>query len=256
MEAQYATLLAEHTALKEQFKELQKKYEDAITDPTEMCNMLENIMLVDTMPITPVTHMHMPSSMFVECINTQKVKEEQVDIWETSVYADICTLESNNVGNVGETFLQKICENQGIESCIDGTKTKQTGEKEGTGDGKIKQKTIEIKTARLGCSGSSFQHELGERPWISDYMVFIDVAPSHIYLTVFPNFAEAHYKEGSKCEPYFPTRKVTWRKKEGAFKLDTTPNLNEESIKKGNTIKITSATTFDDCGKFLNAVIA
>ena len=32
----------------------------------------------------------------------------------------------------------------------------------GIGDGIISSKTVEIKTARLGSDGKSFQHELGE----------------------------------------------------------------------------------------------
>ena len=63
-------------------------------------------------------------------------------------------------------------------------------------------------------------------------MIFLDIAPEKMYLTIFPNFTEEFYKNSGrdssiKCEPYFPTKSITWRKKIGAFKLDTTVKINE-----------------------------
>ena len=197
--------------------------------------------------------METPSSKLVEIIQSQKDKETSVDIWITSDYKLISQLESNNVGNVGENFIHLICENQGIESSIDGSKTKQKGGGE-IGDGKINGKTVEIKTARLGASEASFQHELGEQPWKSNYMAFVDIMPLYIYLTIFPNFTETHYKSGAKCEPYFPSKKVTWRKQKGAFKLDTSPCINENLLHTFS-IKITKATTFQEIGSFIRRII-
>ena len=34
----------------------------------------------------------------------------------------------------------------------------------------------------------------------------------------------------NKCSPYFNTKSITWRKQKGAFKLDTTININEKNI--------------------------
>jgi hypothetical protein len=197
-----------------------------------------------------------PSKLLVSVIAAQKQKELVANIWKDSKYKYIAELESNNVGNVGENLLQQICENQQIASSIDGAKTKLKGGGDG-GDGRIKNKSVEIKTARLGANQASFQHELGEHPWKADYMAFIDVAPAHIYLTIFPNFTEEHYKTLLKCGPCFPTKSATWRKGEGAFKLDTSPNINENIIEKkmGNCIKITDDTTFDELGVFINSII-
>jgi len=97
---------------------------------------------------------------------------------------------------------------------------------------------------------------MGEHPWISDYMGFVNVMPEEVYLVIFPNFPESHYKEKKKCEPYFPTISATWRKGgEGAFKLTTSETHNEELIKLGNCIKITSQTTCEEVGAFINKVI-
>jgi hypothetical protein len=67
----------------------------------------------------------------------------------------------------------------------------------------------------------------------------MDISPDHYYMTIFKNFTEDHYKSGDKCTPYFPTKSITWRKKKGAFKLDTTVTINEDNIRKGISIKIT-----------------
>jgi len=66
-------------------------------------------------------------------IKKEKEKEEKSDIWKDSPYKEVVKLQSNNVGNVGETLIQEICANSGIESNVDGSKTKEIGG--GVGDG-------------------------------------------------------------------------------------------------------------------------
>lgn len=178
----------------------------------------------------------LPNDIFIQMINNQKQKEENTDIWKYSPYKDLTKLQSNNVGNVGETFIQYICDACNIEANIDGSKTKKIGG--GVGDGLILGNSVEIKTSHRGCCSPNFQHELGETPWNSKFVLFIDVAPICIYLTIFKNFNEEFYKSKSKCNPYFPTKSVTWRKGTGAFKLDTTIEINEKNILNGNTFRI------------------
>jgi len=191
----------------------------------------------------------MPSDIFIQIIAIQQQKENNFDIWKDSPYKDLVKLQANNVGNVGEIFIQKICNYCDIPANIDGIKTKKIGG--GYGDGMIFDKSVEIKTSHKGCITPNFQHELGETPWKSNKMIFIDVAPECIYMTVFDNFTEEFYKSGNKCEPYFPTKSITWRKGSGAFKLDTTIKINEENITKGNTIKINQDTMIDDLKYFI-----
>jgi hypothetical protein len=81
-------------------------------------------------------------------------------------------------------------------------------------------------------------------------MIFIDISPVCIYLTIFPNFNEETYKSKQKL-PYFPTKSITWRKEKGAFKLDTTVKINEANILEGHTLKITSTTPNDEVGAFI-----
>ena len=194
-----------------------------------------------------------PHSLLTNLIMTQKNKEKKLDIWENSPFKDLATMQSNNVGNVGEGLIHNICSQSGIPVDVDGSKTKKIGG--GAGDGIIKGKTVEIKTAVQGSTSPSFQHELGEMPWNAEYMAFIDISPQQLYLTIFPNFTEEQYKSGNKCEPYFPTKSVTWRKGKGAFKFDTTVSINETSISRGFTIKITETTNFTEIGQFIDSIV-
>jgi hypothetical protein len=194
-----------------------------------------------------------PHSLLTNLIMTQKNKEKKLDIWENSPFKDLATMQSNNVGNVGEGLIHNICAQAGIPVDVVGSKTKKIGG--GAGDGIIKGKTVEIKTAVQGSTSASFQHELGEMPWNAEYMAFIDISPQQLYLTIFPNFTEEQYKSGNKCEPYFPTKSVTWRKGKGAFKFDTTVNINESNISRGFTIKITETTNFSEIGQFIDSIV-
>ena len=166
-----------------------------------------------------------------DLINKKHEIKQKRDIWCDSKWRKISELENDDVGGVGEEIIHSSCEKAGIDCDIDGKKTKKIGG--GIGDGLINGKSCEIKTARLGSSGSSFQHELGEVPWHADFMIFLDIAPDKMYLTIFQNFTEEFYKksgtDGSKCEPCFPTKSITWRKQKGAFKLDTTIKINEKN---------------------------
>lgn len=193
------------------------------------------------------------SAMAVKIIHEQKLKEAKKDIWADSPYKDLVKLQSNNTGIVGETFISNICNATNIPACCNGCKTKKIGG--GNGDGTIMDIAVEIKTAHQGSTSPSFQHELGEHPWRgAQYMIFVDFAPNCIYLTIFRNFTEDIYKSKKKliC---FPTKSVTWRKKSGSFKLDTSVKINTWSIKQGNAIRITSETSNDEIASFIKRTV-
>lgn len=200
-----------------------------------------------------------PHGIFSNIIDDETKKElDSKKIWSHSEWSNITNLQSNNSGRAGERFLNKMCEYNDIESSINGEGTKKFG---GgcCGDGLINGKSVEIKTAWLGKSGS-FQHELGEYPWIADYMAFIDIEPDAITLTIFENFTETKYKRcgaGEKCgaDTPFPTKSITRRKGKGNFKLDTTRRINKMSKERGKSIIITSSTTFADIGSYINRII-
>lgn len=182
-------------------------------------------------------------------------KKKKRNIWENSAWAHIAELENDDVGKAGENIIAQFCSICKIPALIDGIKTKELGG--GIGDGVINGKTVEIKTARLGSNNTSFQHELGECPWLADYMIFLDIAPEKMYLTIFKNFSEEFYKESGcnsskKCVPYFPTKSICWRKQKGAFKLDTTVAINNK-----NPFTFTFSTTHDwyAMSAFINSTI-
>lgn len=187
----------------------------------------------------------------ISVIKEQHQKEAEKNIWKESPWKEIRELENNNVGIVGEQFVQKLCDMSGISASIDGALTKETGG--GEGDGIIRGKSVEIKCARAGTGKQiSFQHELGEKPWKADYMIFVDIAPLCFYITIFPNFTEEQYRSCCKCAPYFPTRSFCHRKKSGAFKFDTSPRLNEMC---SNTLKWTENTSVEEIFKHFNRCI-
>lgn len=172
------------------------------------------------------------STCATNIINNKYKEKQQRDIWEDCIWKNISKLENDYVGRVGEEIIETICQKSQIVSIINGVKTKQLGG--GIGDGKIKGRTCEIKTARLGNKGKTFQHELGEVPWKSEYMIFLDIAPKKMYITIFKNFPEKFYKKSAldksiKCIPYFPTKSIIWRKQKGVFKLDTSIQINENN---------------------------
>jgi len=190
----------------------------------------------------------------IDIINNQKEKEKQANIWNDSPYKIINNLKSNNVGNVGEKLIQKICVESNINSSIDGSKTKKIGGSK-IGDGKINNKSVEVKTAQLSADKKTFQHEIGRSPWKAEYMMFIDISPTDIYITIFKNFTEEHYNTGAKAKPYFPTKHLYQREEgKGNYKLDTTININIESIKNGFAIKIKS-NNFKEIREFINRSI-
>ena len=192
-------------------------------------------------------------NMLIRIIQQQKEKEDKQDIWKNSPYKDLVKLQSNNVGNVGEELINHICKTTGIDADCNGAKTKKIGG--GEGDGKIMNIPVEIKTAHQGSSSPSFQHELGEVPWKgSKYMIFVDISPECIYLTIFQNFDEKTYKSKEKL-PCFPTKTITWRKEKGAFKLDTSVKINELSVENGHAIKITPTTSNDAIASFIRKIV-
>jgi hypothetical protein len=196
----------------------------------------------------------MYTQMIIDVIEEQKKNQYKNGIdWSNSKFKDINDLVANNVGNVGEIIINNICNSLNIECSIDGSKTKQIGG--GIGDGKIKNKTTEVKTARLG-NNNTFQHELGEHPWKVEFMCFVDVTPENIYLTIIPNFSKEHYDKPSRtAEPYF-NKSITRRKEKskensGAFKL----TINETDLKNSIHTIILNEKTPEEIKTFIISII-
>ena len=195
-----------------------------------------------------------PEKVISEDIMSNIIEEEynnmkKNDIWFNSKWKYIKDLKSDYVGRIGEKFIQKCCDISNIKCDINGV-----GNKGCFYDGYIKDKKVEIKTASMGCKTNSFQHEMGEKPWTSDYIIFVDISPEVFYLTIFKNYTEEHYKSRNKCIPHFPTKKITWRKNIGAFKLDTTVKINEINVQNKFTYK-SKLDDMNEIGKYINNII-
>ena len=82
-------------------------------------------------------------SIFKETVDAKYAEKEKRDIWENSPYKHIAELENDDVGKVGEKFLNTLCKEADITASIDGLSTKKAMVG-GNGDGIILGKTIEI----------------------------------------------------------------------------------------------------------------
>jgi len=217
--------------------------------------MSDNIPIETTEAITNNSMQY--TDIAANIINSVYLKKKKRDIWMNSKWKHIAELGCDEVGKTGELIISEWCKTCNIESMVDGQQTKKIGG--GNGDGTIKKKDIEIKTARLGTTNEIFQHELGEKPWNPKYMIFLDIAPEIMYITIFPNFSQDFYQSSGrdshiKCKPYFPTKSITWRKQSGAFKLDTSININKNN-KYTISINPTSKDDIDTFRNFVNASI-
>lgn len=169
-------------------------------------------------------------------------KKSSKDIWKGSKFEKVEELKANNVGEWGETTLMSYLVTLGIKCSINGKKTRGK-----CYDGKIMDIPIEIKTARQGKS-KNFQHELGETPWkTAKKMVFLDICPNGIFLTIFNNLSQKEYEDGNNFECF--DKKIIRRKGEGNFKFDTSITINKKCA---NTIFIDEKTTVENLKQFIN----
>ena len=185
-------------------------------------------------------------------IELQKEKEFLTqNLWKDSEVKVILDLTKNSVGNVGEIFCNNVCKHCNIHCDINGTKTKEKGG--GTkGDGFIMDYSVEVKTSYLGVS-KTFQHELGETPWVADFLIFIDIEPNGTFMTIINNFSETDYRNHSAFTSIFPSKKVTQRKGTGNFKFDTSINLYKNCKQ---TKYITQSTNIEEIGFFINEIFS
>ena len=118
-------------------------------------------------------------SIMEEVVEELHNLQEENNPWHGSRFEKLDQLKLDYSGKAGERYLQKVCEHLGIPVYYDEDKISE----EGTWDIGIDDHEIEVKTARQG-KQKSFQHEnLRSNEECDDYM-FVDVTPSHIYLTI------------------------------------------------------------------------
>lgn len=186
-----------------------------------------------------------PYNILIACGDIEYKKENTDNLWNGKPFYNISTLKPNNVGNVGENFIKNACEHCNIDIVYDGTKNKDASD--GTYDIKILGKRCEIKTARIGLSGS-FQHE-SLRNEGCDYYGFVNILQEYAYITILPKWnlkdendimnVRSHLRKGSS----------------NVFKYSFCERHLLKSLAKGHSIKIDKNTTLLHFETFISTVI-
>jgi hypothetical protein len=153
------------------------------------------------------------------------------DIWLDSKYELMKRMVADKTGYSGEKIIKTICENLFIQCNINGSKRKNDPLLQG--DGTIYDKIVEIKTATIG-NNKTFQHELSNYPWIVNNMIFVDIKPNNMLITIIPAFTKEECQTGIKTK-ILPTKKIT-KRKEGFYKFDFSKLTINTLIKNGYTI--------------------
>ena len=118
-------------------------------------------------------------SIFLDALEKETSRKRDMHGWEGGIFREILNLPIDNRGEVGEEFVATMLRLLG----------KEIIHERGIIDRKNKQWDIiadnirlEIKTATLGKSAATFQHENLERNRDWDGLILVDVAPNTIYV--------------------------------------------------------------------------
>lgn len=191
---------------------------------------------------TDDTNNESPCNFMADIIRTQVEREAlENKQWSGSSFESIQTLKCNNVGNVGEHLVKKLCDvNKDITYVYEGTNNKNN--ENGTFDILIQDFRVECKTARLGKHGS-FQHESIRRNGC-DFLLFIDICPKYYYITILKkmSFEDIRSLTGRKPHPRKGTSDV--------FKLDFSEPILKKLVQSTHAIRVCNETTVNDLNDF------
>lgn len=167
-----------------------------------------------------------------------KIYETNDNKWKDSPLEILDKLKIDHSGKVGELLVEYYCKYGNINYIYSDKDNTQLY------DIIIKQKKVEIKTAKLG-KHKSFQHEKLHNNGY-DYMLFIDITPYYYYLTILPRFDLSIKSEliGRKAHLRKHTTNI--------FKLDFNEKNLTSLIDKGFSIKISKNTEIDKIVMFIN----
>jgi hypothetical protein len=109
-------------------------------------------------------------------------KKTQKFVWNDSIFEDIKTyLSIDERGQLGEEIIYDICKgNSRLNVIYDSSVT----DAEKGYDIIINDKKIEIKTATITSNSGMFQHEHLEAQRDYDFILFLDIAPNEVFLTL------------------------------------------------------------------------
>lgn len=164
--------------------------------------------------------------------------------WMSSSFEDVNKLKVNNSGKIGEILIYNICTQFNINK-----KMFKRNVSKGVYDILIKNKRIEIKTARVGNGKyNTFQHETLSNDGC-DYYLFVDIKPNEYYITVLKKF-----DLNERCK--ITKSKATLRKNtSNVYKFNLSETMLKRGIQSGNTIKVSDKTSLEQVGLFLDRLI-
>lgn len=173
-------------------------------------------------------------------VNEEYERTQLKNVWSNSLYKNIDLLKCDTLGKIGELFIYNFCKKHDIMNDY----KKDIISKDGIYDIIIKNKRIEIKTARYGMS-KTFQHE-SLRNEGCDFYMFIDIKPTSFFITILPKFNLADVNVIMNRKPHL--RHGTTN----VYKFDFSEKNIKLSIKNGSSIEICQKTNEKDLIKFIN----
>ena len=100
--------------------------------------------------------------------------------WEESPLAKLTRVEIDTRGTVGELLVVNLLKTGGRKPDYNENKT----DSEKHWDFMCDDLTYEVKTASLGKGGDTFQHENIFKTRLYDGLIFVDIAPNNIYISM------------------------------------------------------------------------
>ena len=214
-----------------------KLYNETYTELIKYKKLSENSIVEDEEPI--LIKKKNPYNLLQKIVKNEYKNQAQKNLWDNTNFELVNLLKNDYSGRVGEKYIHELCNNINILNVYNNDKIC----KGGTYDIIIKDKKIEIKTARYGLS-ESFQHE-SLRNKSSDYYLFVDIKPSYFYITIIPSFDLAQKCKIIERKPHL--RKGTT----DVYKFDFSEINLKKSTLKGFSIKIEENTPFGDINNFI-----
>jgi hypothetical protein len=179
-------------------------------------------------------------SIATEEINRLYSIQKTSNVFNDSSFESIDNLKLDYSGKVGEKIITKICDITDIKYSYEEDKNYSDGQY----DIKINKKRMEVKTARLGKTGT-FQHESLKNSNIYDSLMFVSILPNKYYLSIIPKF---------DLNKKFEVLGITPHLRKGAkdvFKFDFNVAKLNILVNKGFSIEINENTILEDVKKFI-----
>ena len=175
----------------------------------------------------------------VSVVSEQYEKQKKADTWGGKSFEKISKLKNDFSGKVGERWVQEQCKAFNIPHVYD----EDIIDSDATYDIVVKDKKVEIKTARIGVD-KGFQHE-SLRSTGCDKYVFVDVVEDKFYVSIFDSKFDY-----TKRHPIFGRKPHLRKGTTDVYKFDFGLSTIQKGIDAGYTIEINKDTKTEDVENF------